>query len=146
MFKNTFITMLGIAIHCTLFAGQIENRIEAEKFDRSKGVGIKEISGGKAVNNFSEGKWIQFNEMNMSGITSITFRAASGSTGSTVKLEVRMDSDKGKVLGTIDVPVQGWSKFQEITMPIASASGKNNLVLVSAKSGILLDWIQLNTK
>lgn len=109
-------------------------------------LGIKEIAGGKAVNNFSEGKWIQFNEVNMSGISSITFRIASGSTGSTVKLEVRLDSDKGKVLGIIDVPVKGWSKFQEITMPIASASGKNNLVLVSTKSGILLDWIQFNTK
>ncbi|WP_214417035.1 ThuA domain-containing protein [Sphaerisporangium fuscum] len=87
---------------------------QAEYFSNSFGVRIVEqgaAEGGKRIGDVSNGDWISFTPMNMSGIDSVSFRvSAPSNTGGSIELHA--DSPTGTLIASGPVPgTGGWDTY-----------------------------------
>lgn len=87
---------------------------QAEFFTGSSGIRVIDqagAEGGKRIGDISNGDWISFTPMNMSGIDSVSFRlSAPSSTGASI--ELRADSPTGTLIAAGPVPgTGGWDTY-----------------------------------
>ncbi|MEV7971017.1 ThuA domain-containing protein [Sphaerisporangium sp. NPDC088356] len=107
---------------------------QAEFFTGSSGVQVIDQSGaegGRRVGQISDGDWISFSPMNLSGITSASFRvAAQSSTGGSI--ELRSDSPTGTLIASSSVPSTGGSNtYQSLpAATITNPGGTHNVYMV----------------
>jgi PKD repeat protein/type 1 glutamine amidotransferase len=82
--------------------------------------------GGEDIGFIEDGDWWTFDPVDLTGIDSIRFRAASASTGGTI--QVRWNAPDGPVVGSADVPnTGGWQTYQDFSVNLTQppgASGK----------------------
>jgi hypothetical protein len=108
------------------------NIIEAESFNSSSGnlqtEGCSE--GGLDLNDVGDGEWVEYNNVNLQGVTSFDARVASAGHSGTI--EFHSGSQTGTLLATCNAPVTGgWQTWQTVSCSTGSAlSGTANLYLV----------------
>ncbi|WP_024754416.1 ThuA domain-containing protein [Streptomyces exfoliatus] len=90
---------------------------QAEYATAKSGVRIVEqggAEGGKRIGDISDGDWIAFTPMNMTGIEKVSFRASSPSAGGG-SVELRAGSPTGKLIATTPVPsTGGWDDYKNL--------------------------------
>ena len=102
--------------------------------------------GGNDVGSLGNGDWLKYANADFGdGATSIALRAASLSDGN--KVELRLDSVHGTVIGTCDVPnTSGWQNWRTVDCEVKFAKGVRDLylVVVSPETGdrLNLNWWQ----
>ncbi|GGL04783.1 glycosyl hydrolase [Sphaerisporangium melleum] len=107
---------------------------QAEFFTGSSGVQVVDQSaaeGGRRVGDISGGDWISFTPMNLTGITSVSFRvAAPSNTGGSI--ELRADSPTGALIASSSVPsTGGWNNYQSTTAAtVTNPGGTRNVYMV----------------
>jgi len=129
--------------------------IEAEcAFGASKG-SCKGTTGGQQgtqlenadtdVGFIEGGDYLYFSDIVLDGLVTIQLHYAKGVDGG--KLEVRLDSATGQLIGTLTPNSTGsWSTWADATATLGAATGSHTLYLVAAGStaGIAsIDWIEL---
>ncbi|WP_119582361.1 ThuA domain-containing protein [Streptomyces europaeiscabiei] len=119
---------------------------QAEFYTDQSGVQIVEQAGaesGKRVGNISDGDWISFKPMSLSGVTSVRYRLSSPSGGGSI--ELRADSPTGTLLATTPVPsTGGWNTYQSTSaVNTADLSGSHPLYLVF--KGTSNNWFDLDS-
>lgn len=126
-------------------------RLEAELFDQSEGNvralldedGSKAASGGAYTGWAHKSDWILFRQLDLSGVTKIRIRAATGAANP-VTLELRLGSLEAEPLVMIQVPnTGGWAGpdgWRELEGKVTAASGKQDVYLVFSE-GCDIDWI-----
>jgi glucose/arabinose dehydrogenase/type 1 glutamine amidotransferase len=78
--------------------------------------------GNQNIGFIEDGDWWSFDPANLTGITSVRLRAASGGTGG--RVEIRSSSPTGTLLGTATVPATGgWQTYADVTVNISSGAG-----------------------
>jgi cytochrome c len=119
-------------------------RIEAE---------TAELNGpkhsGKVVGSTNHGHTLKFTNLNLADSQSVTVFASAGGGSKDSKVEVRLDSPNGPLLGTVNITYTGdWNKLAENKAPLAASTGRHDVyfVLVNpGKGGLMnIDWIQFN--
>src|SRR5215472_9250417 len=117
--KNCLIAMLTLlAALCIPGAAFAQANIEAASFNTQNSVQTENCSeGGLDVGYISNGSWLAFNQMNLSGATTFQARVASGGNGGTIS--VHLDSPTGTVIGTAQVsPTGGWQTWTAVTASV----------------------------
>ncbi|WP_062431060.1 family 43 glycosylhydrolase [Herbidospora daliensis] len=121
-------------------------RQEAETIAWSSGVETEVSSeGGMNVGFIENGDYIKVKGAAFgTGASSFSARVASGTSGG--RIEVRLGSATGTVVGTCTVPgTGGWQTWTTVTCPISGATGTRDLYLrFAGNSGYLLNlnWWQ----
>jgi len=119
--------------------------IQAEAYCDHKG-GQKEAcaEGDTNVGSIRNGDWLKYDSVNFgNGASSVVARVASNYSGG--KIELRLGSTTGKLIGTATVSkTGGWQEWVDLTCDINGVDGINDLYLVfTGGSGPLfnLNWI-----
>jgi hypothetical protein len=111
----------------------------------TKGVPIR--IGGQDVGSITNGCWTEYNNFNLSGVTSFTARVASNTSGGNI--QVCLDSPTGTVIGTCTVPgTGGWQTWTTVNCSLTDTLGSHNLYLVyTGGSGALfnIEWFTLGS-
>ncbi|MBF9129472.1 ThuA domain-containing protein [Plantactinospora sp. S1510] len=112
--------------------------IQAEAFSAQSGVTVVSKAsavGGALMGYLDPGDWAAYNGQNLTGVTSLRARIASGGAGGT--LQVRSGSQTGTVLGTATISnTGGWENYAEVSAALSGVpSGTQNLYLTVAGSG-----------
>ncbi|AEV83903.1 glycoside hydrolase [Actinoplanes sp. SE50] len=120
-------------------------RQEAETIAWSSGVETEATSGGRNVGYLENGDYIKVKGVAFgTGATSFSARVASATSGG--RLELRLGSATGAVVGTCTVPgTGGWQTWTTVTCPVSGATGTPDLYLrFTGGSGYLfnVDWWQ----
>ena len=117
--------------------------IEAESYDGRLGVSTEKCAENgldvvcNHVLDYTFYKNIDFS----SGVYLVDARVSSTIAGG---IDIRLDSLKGALLGTIKVPITGGTQYwKTISINISGAAGVHNLYLVYRKVGVRLNWICL---
>ncbi len=115
-------------------------KIEAEHFDESSSFIELAAPHQNALFQIQDTSWIRFEEMDLSGITSITFRYVSPFGGF---MEARLNSPYGPVIGQVKLnptshptDKKRWEKWEFGTMNIQETEGLNDLYFVFRKDQI----------
>jgi cytochrome c len=123
-------------------------RKQAEFFTSSKSVLLQRtgdpLGGGQNLTGIHNGDWIAFTPMNLSRISAVRYRTASGGPGG--KIEVRVNSTTGTLLSTATIPVTGgWQTYTNVRAAITNPGGTRTLYFVFKGSGTTrlfnLNWI-----
>ncbi|MBN2738453.1 MAG: family 43 glycosylhydrolase [Spirochaetales bacterium] len=104
-------------------------QVEAETIAYSSGLKTevcKDTGGGMNVTSINNGDYIKVKDVDFQGGIS-SFDARVSSSGSNAKIELRLDSQNGTLLGTCDV--SGASSWTTKTCTVSGASGKHDLFL-----------------
>lgn len=124
-------------------------RIEAELCDAKNGtqaLGGGSASGGKFIGDTHHGQWLKFSALNLSKVSRIAARTASGGQGGGI--EFHAGKPDGPLLARLEVPVTGgWETWREITASITKPDpATTDLYLVfhnPGKGGLMnVDWVQ----
>lgn len=126
-------------------------RIEAEDYDTKNGAGVEDCSdvdGGQNVGSISDGNWLMYSNINMSEVRSIQVRLSNRTAGGTV--QVRLGSEAGTLLGTIDVPnTGGWQNWETVSAQLDNEIIVDDLYLVFNHSSSYvgnINWFQLSNE
>jgi len=124
-------------------------RIEAEDYTEANGTAIEsceDTGGGVDVGSIKDGNWLRFSNFNLTEIESVNFRLASKSSGGSI--EVRLGSETGKLLGTVDVPNTGdWQGWETVSIAIDSVVGFFDVYLVFKSSSSYvgnINWFEFS--
>jgi len=104
--------------------------VQAETICFEKGVKTEPSSeGGMQVSQIENGDYIKVKGVDFSADASkFTARVASATGGG--KIELHLDSEGGKLIGTCDVKgTGGWDKWETVPCDVSDASGKKDLYL-----------------
>ncbi|WP_248958820.1 glycoside hydrolase family 3 protein [Sphaerisporangium perillae] len=103
----------------------------AADFDDYAGVELVDEAkaAGDAVGGTATGDWISFKDADLrTGATGVTAGVAATAAG---KIEVRLDSPTGKLLGTLQVPATGGVySYTSVTAPLTTSKGVHDVYLV----------------
>ncbi|WP_187274171.1 carbohydrate-binding protein [Paenibacillus sp. N3.4] len=103
-----------------------------------------DTGGGLDIGNATNGSWIMYKNVDLSGLSGITARVANGGTTST-SIEVRTGSATGTLLGTISVGATGgWQTWVTNSATLSGASGVKDVYLVY-KGSVNLNGIQFTS-
>ena len=121
-------------------------KLEAEKYNYSKGIQKETCSeGGQNIGYINNNDYIGFKNINLDGLSQIKARVASAYVDG--KIEVRTDSSKGNLIGTINVKkTDGWQKWQTVSTNIQNVNGTKDIYFVFKGSfGYIMNinWIEL---
>lgn len=117
-------------------------QIQADAYSASSGATTG--SDGSLV--AAAGDWVQYSNVNFgSGATALQMQLAAAEQ-SGLKIQLRVDSVKGQVIGTVKPP-SAKSKSQVQTIRIRKTAGVHNLylVFVGSKGQVNLNWLKLST-
>jgi hypothetical protein len=121
-------------------------RQEAETIAWASGVETESSSeGGLNVANISNGDYVKVKGVAFgTGAASFTGRVSSATTGG--RIELRLDSATGPVVGTCNAPATGgWQTWTTVSCPVSNATGTHDVFLrFTGGSGNLfnLNWWQ----
>ena len=127
-------------------------RKEAEHYTRQSGVLLEEtgdeLGGGLNVGWIDHGDYLVFAPVNLAGIDSLSFRVASAGPGG--RIEVRIDSETGPLLASVNAPRTGnWQHYVDVGTAIEDPGGSHELFLVCKRSpgdiGLFnINWIDFH--
>ncbi len=129
------------------------NQIQAEEYTDMFGVDSEICAeGGKNVGWIQDGDYTSYYGVNFGeGAESFSARVSSEANGG--RIELRLDSVDGKLIGTCNVsPTGGWQEWKTVTCPVSEATGTHELYLVyrsnSPNSDYLMNinWFQFKAK
>lgn len=124
-------------------------RQEAETIAWAAGVETEPASeGGMNVAQISNGDHLKVKGVAFgTGATSFNARVASATSGG--RIELRLDSTTGPIVGTCNVPgTGGWQTWTTVTCPVNGATGTHDLYLRFTGGGgnlFNLNWWQFNS-
>lgn len=122
------------------------SKIEAENFNYLKGVHVKDGSDDNTpdLRNIRNGFWTGYNNIDFGNnlAKSIEIRVSKAEYRGT-KIEVRLDSPEGTLLGIVDVPREG-DDWQTISSQIAPVSGIRNIYFVYKGLDGMTDILKFN--
>ncbi|WP_091620563.1 ThuA domain-containing protein [Amycolatopsis saalfeldensis] len=117
---------------------------QAEFYNRSSGIEVvanEAASGGKRVGHIENGDWIEFDPVNLVGVSGIGYRVSSGGAGGTI--EVHSGAVDGPLVQTVTVAnTGGWDTYADLPpTAITDPGGTGPLFLVfrGTDSGGLYD-------
>lgn len=116
-----------------------ESRIEAEAYDAFLGVQTQETSdvgGGLNLGYIDDGDWCRYDNISLDGATTFKVRVARNSGRSDGRIEVRLDSLTGALIGSVDVPeTGGWDVWETIETNLTGTTGMHSIYLVFTNIG-----------
>jgi DUF1680 family protein len=121
-------------------------KIEAESYTTQSGIQNVECNEGtQAVGYIENGDYAVYKNMDFgNGAVSFIARTTSASSGG--KIEIRLDSATGTLVGTCEVPVTGgWQNFVDSKTSVSNVSGKHDIYLkFTGESGYLfnVNWFK----
>jgi hypothetical protein len=126
------------------------NKTEAESFDEQSGVqseGCNDIDGGSNIGFIENNDWLKIGSLDFDkGVSSFEARASSASSGG--KIEIRVDSQNGQLLGTCNIePTGSWQNWKTQSCTVENITGMHDVYLVfRGNSGYLfnLNWLKFN--
>ncbi|MFJ3929027.1 ThuA domain-containing protein [Streptomyces sp. NPDC090029] len=106
---------------------------QAEFHDRSRGVRIVPHTGaesGARIGDISDGDWVSYRPVNLTGIERVSFRVSSPAGGGTI--ELRAGSPDGRLLASRSVPATGgWDRYTNLpAVPVADPGSTFELFMV----------------
>ncbi|MEU7585284.1 ThuA domain-containing protein [Micromonospora sp. NPDC049230] len=115
---------------------------QSEYFSSQSGIRVVDQAAAestKRIGDISTNDWIAFSPMNLSGISTVSYRVSSPSGGGSI--ELRAGSPTGTLLATTTVPsTGGWDNYQSTTpVSVAAASGTQTLYMVFKNSNNSFD-------
>ncbi len=106
--------------------------LQAENYSAVKNLrtgGVVEDGDDRYIENIKHGSYAMYQDMDLSGITRIVFRYASGGAGGQAQL--RLDSPQGEVVATAALsPTGGWQAWEEQSMTLNNIRGRHDLYMV----------------
>ncbi len=107
-------------------------RIEAEDYDEAYGTNTETCSdtdGGQNVGSIRDGNWLKYSNINLSEVHSVDLRLASRNSGGSI--EVRLDSESGQLIGSVEMPNTGnWQTWKTIRVKLESVIGFYDVYLL----------------
>ncbi len=104
------------------------------------------VSGG-VMNATNSNNWLEYPGVQFNGETNFNAKLASGSGGG--RLEIRLGSTTGKLIGTLNAKdTGGWSKYTELTCAVTPVNGVYNVFIVFQGNnyGVCnLDWFRFSS-
>ena len=117
------------------------SKIQAENFDSQSGIQIENTyEGGQSAGYIENGDYVVYKNVDFGeGAESFQARAASATNGG--KIEIRLDSITGPLIGTCSVGgTGGWQYCEDFECKVSEVSGKHDLYLkFTGESGYLLN-------
>jgi alpha-N-arabinofuranosidase len=91
------------------------------------------VEGGGCLGYIHDGSWATYKDVSLAGVTKLQFRVSSdakaGVPGS--RIEVRLDSPQGALLGTATIPAtKDWQTWETVEAAITPTTGTRTLALV----------------
>lgn len=117
------------------------NKIQAEDWDYGISVKIEDGPGdeGKHIGFVTPDGYIMFRKVAFTDDLN-TFRVRAGAEMAGGKVEIRLDSPDGTLIGTCDITTTGgWNDYADFTCDVNSPSGTHDLFLVFKKT--TADWL-----
>jgi parallel beta-helix repeat protein len=108
--------------------------LQAGLFSQQSGGAVKYATpSGSAVGYLDDGDWVGYTQLDFgTGVSLFRARVAVPPDQAGKRLEVRLDSPTGKLLGTLTVvSTGGWDTFVQQSVAVTGASGVHNLYLVA---------------
>ena len=130
------------------------SRIEAESFAAKSGTTTEtctDTGGGLDVGNINNNTWLRFDNFAPGTNSTIRFLVARPPGRPDGRIEVRLDSATGTVVGSVSVPeTGGWQIWETIEATLAPVTGPHSLYLKFVESGsssgtamFNLNWLSL---
>lgn len=127
-------------------------KVQAEDFDSSKSVARRTAQGEGVdfVGDIKNGSYFSFENIDLKGVQGLVIKAAARNNGG--RIEVRLNSPTGKLIGFVDVSPVSHKKWREITLPIESTEGVNDIFFVFKNENVkddnlmVVDWIYFGNK
>lgn len=121
-------------------------KIEAESYNTQSGIQDVECNEGTTAVGFTEnGDYTVYNNVDF-GSGAVGFIARTSSAANGGKIEIRLDSVTGPLVGTCEVPgTEGWQNFVDSETSVSGVSGKHDVYLkFTGESGYLinLNWFK----
>jgi predicted alpha-1,6-mannanase (GH76 family) len=106
--------------------------IEAENFDYLKGVFVERTDDTTAiVGNIADGHYTAYNNVDFgSELVAEAVFMVQGSRQSGRKIEIRVGSPAGQLLGTAEIPSVNTGEWVSVTCPVTGITGKHNIYIV----------------
>ncbi|PSL07024.1 PKD domain-containing protein [Haloactinopolyspora alba] len=105
---------------------------EGEHFADASGITVydrEQARAGARIGDVTDGDWITYSPVDLTGIDAVRFGVSSGGMGGTI--ELRKDAPDGELLGTVDVPVTGsYDDVVERTADVTDPGGTFTLYMV----------------
>jgi len=127
-------------------------RIEAEDYDAKSGTSTEVCSdtdGGYNVGSISDGDWLMFSNINLSEVHSISARL-SHKNSSEGTVEIRLNSETGTLIGTLNVPNTGnWQNWETVTAELDDVLGIYDVYLVFNHPSYYvcnINWLQFSSE
>ncbi|MEK8032998.1 carbohydrate-binding protein [Ideonella sp. DXS29W] len=119
-----------------------KKKLQSQNFYTQQGVSYD----SNGIGFFDGGDWIRYTSLDFGskGLDRLRMRLAVDPAYAGQKIEVRLDSTSGPVVGTVTVPnTGGWTTYQAFTFPIQATTGVHDVFLVGkGGSGIAnIDWL-----
>ncbi|MDP0489500.1 MAG: carbohydrate-binding protein [Verrucomicrobiota bacterium JB023] len=112
--------------------------IEAEDHSGQSGTRLEDCAdtgGGQNVAYISGGDWCRYDDVTLGDNALLNFRVARPDDTDDGRIEVRLGSPTGTLIGQIDVPVTGgWQSWETVSVPVAPVVGKQDIYLVFVES------------
>jgi len=125
-------------------------KIEAEDYDEAYGTNTetcKDTGGGENVGSINSENWLKFSNINLSEVHSVSMRLASTLSGGTV--EVRLGSETGDIIGSLEMPNTGnWQTWQTVTTSLENRVGFYDVYIVFVSSEKYvgnINWLQFSS-
>ncbi|MCT9934864.1 ThuA domain-containing protein [Planotetraspora sp. A-T 1434] len=131
-FRNVRIKELGTQ------PPQTDVTVQAESYTSVNGAQPYTKAGadnGQTLGYIDPGDWAGYDNVNVGGATSFRARVVSGGAGG--QIQVRIGSQTGTILGTVNVPnTGGWSTFANVTTTLTGVpAGNANVFLTFTGTG-----------
>lgn len=110
--------------------------VKAATINRQEGIGVEARSeGGTMVTSITDGNWIRLAGVDFgSGARTFQARVASGSAGG--RIEIRLGTQTGRLIGTATVPgTGGWEQWQTVETSVSPVDGVHDLYFVFRGEG-----------
>ena len=122
-------------------------RVEGETFNAQKGIETENCSkGGMNLSNIENGDWVKIKGVEFGDDIAKSFTASVASGAKGGKIELRLDSVDGKLIGICNITdTGGWQNWQIAKCDVTGAVGLHDIYLVFiGENGQLfsLDWWQ----
>jgi alpha-L-fucosidase len=145
-------TAISYALKLT-FSGQIGgsggpinpyNQVEAETFSSKSGAVQAETcgEGGQDLGYITTGDYVVYNSVQFGSTSPTSFQARISGTSTTGKIDLRLDSSTGTLIGSLTgVNTGAWQTYTTASTTVSGATGTHNLYLVFT-AGLNLNWFK----
>ncbi|MEN8663023.1 MAG: carbohydrate-binding protein [Lentimonas sp.] len=116
-----------------------KSRFEAEAYDAFFGVqtqSTSDVGGGLNLGYIDDGNWCRYDNIPLDGASTFKVRVARNTGRSDGRIEVRLDSLAGTLIGSVDVPeTGGWNVWETIETNLTATAGTHSIYLIFTKFG-----------